>query len=140
MDEAVVKFYRRLLRTDFLHAGSIENPTIFLDSVGERVQICSQAGNNFIHLYIKLRENSIENIKYLCTCDPTANVAVEILCSLALGKSIADVARLTPEDFYTVLGSPSEDLAKKAKGLLELIRMGLKRHLESRVSVSEKAG
>jgi hypothetical protein len=131
MDEAVVKYYRKLLRSDFEHCGSLENPTIFLDSVGEKIQICSQSGNNYIHLYVNIRRNTIENIKYLCTCDPTANVAVEMLCILAKGLDLELVAKITEEDFYRVLGCSSEELGKKARGLLELLRAGIKRYKQT---------
>ena len=127
MDEAVIKFYRRLLRTDFEHTGSLENPTIFLDSVGEKIQICSQIGRDYMHLYINIREGVIEDIKYLCSCDPTANVAVEILCSLIKGKTPEQARDLQEEDFIFVLGGESEELRKKARGLLELLHRGLDR-------------
>jgi NifU-like protein involved in Fe-S cluster formation len=131
VDEAVTKYYRRLLRSDFEHAGELENPSIFLDSVGEKVQICSQAGNNYIHLYINIRDGRVDNVKYLCTCDPTANVAVEILCILIKGKSIDTLKTILEEDFFQVLGCRSDELAKKARGLLELLHTGLARYLET---------
>jgi NifU-like protein involved in Fe-S cluster formation len=131
MDEAVIKYYRKLLRSDFEHCGSLENPTIFLDSVGEKIQICSQAGNNYIHLYVNIHHNVIEDIKYLCTCEPVANVAVEILCILAKGKKPATVECFSEEDFYQVLGCCSEELGKKARGLLELLRTGIKRYRQT---------
>jgi hypothetical protein len=40
MDEQVIKYYRRLLKTGFDHVGSLENPSIFLDSVGEKIRVC----------------------------------------------------------------------------------------------------
>jgi hypothetical protein len=128
MDEAVIKYYRKLLRSDFEHCGSLEKPTIFLDSVGEKIQICSQAGNNYIHLYVNIREDVIEEMKYLCTCEPVANVAVEMLCILAKGQDLTAIESLTEEDFYRVLGCCSEELGKKARGLLELLRTGIKRY------------
>jgi hypothetical protein len=131
VDEQVIKFYRKLLRSDFEHAGSLENPTIFLDSVGEKIQICSQAGNNYIHLYINIHENLVENIKYLCTCDPAANVAVEILCILIKGRDLAFVENMTEEDFFQFLSCRSEDLGKKARGLLDLLRAGIARYRQS---------
>jgi NifU-like protein involved in Fe-S cluster formation len=131
VDEAVTKFYRRLLRSDYEHVGSLENPSIFLDSVGEKIQICSQASNNYIHLYINIRDDIVENAKYLCTCDPAANVAIEILCTLVIGKDIESAKALQEADFYQALGSKSEDLGKKARGLLELLRTGLARYKEA---------
>jgi NifU-like protein involved in Fe-S cluster formation len=73
MDEAVIKYYRKLLRTRFEYAGTIENASIFLDSVGEKVLICGSTGD-FMQLYINVVKNRIDDMKYMCQCDPTANV------------------------------------------------------------------
>jgi len=42
---------------------------------------------DFMQLYINVINNRIDDIKYMCQCDPTANVAVEILCALLKGKT-----------------------------------------------------
>jgi NifU-like protein involved in Fe-S cluster formation len=127
MDEAVIKFYRKLLRTQFEHAGSLENASIFLDSVGEKVLICGSTGD-FMQLYINVINNTIDNIKYMCVCDPTANVAVEILCTLVKGRTLDEAAGLTEQAFFQFLGSGGEELQKKAKGLLELLSRGILRY------------
>jgi NifU-like protein involved in Fe-S cluster formation len=127
MDEAVIKFYRKLLRTQFEHAGSLENASIFLDSVGEKVLICGSTGD-FMQLYINVVNDRIDNIKYVCVCDPTANVAVEILCSLVKGKTLDEAAGLTEQSFYQFLGSDGTELQKKARGLLELLIRGILRY------------
>ena len=88
MDELVVKYYRRLCRTGFEHTGELENPAIFLDTVGEKIRICSHVSHAYMHIYINIRDGIIDDVKYLCTCDPTANVVVEILCNLIKGKTI----------------------------------------------------
>ena len=84
----VVKYYRRLCKNGFEHAGSLENPSIFLDTVGEKIRICSHVSHAYMHIYINVRDGIIDDIKYLCTCDPTANVVVEILCSLLKVKQL----------------------------------------------------
>ena len=99
MDEAVIRYYRKLLRTRFEYAGSFENPSIFLDSVGEKVLICGSTGD-FMHLYINIANNTINDIKYMCVCDPTANVAIEILCTLIKGKTLDKAASITEQAFY----------------------------------------
>ncbi|MBN1191475.1 MAG: iron-sulfur cluster assembly scaffold protein [Dehalococcoidales bacterium] len=131
MDEAVTKFYRRLLRSDYANVGSLDHPSIFLDSIGEKIQICSQASNNYINLYIDIKNGTVENAMYLCTCDPAANVAVEILCNLIKGKNLEEVQAISENDFYRVLGCPSDELGKKARGLLELLHTGIKRYKET---------
>ena len=84
MDEAVIKYYRKLLKTGFENAGSFDNPSVFLESVGDG-RVCGHAGD-YMHIFINVINGRIDGIKYLCNCDPTANVAVEVLCTLAKGK------------------------------------------------------
>jgi NifU-like protein involved in Fe-S cluster formation len=135
VDEAVIKYYRRLLREGFEHAGSFHNPSIFLDSVGEGIRVCGRA-TGYMHIFINVSNKTIDDIKYLCTCDPTANVAVEVLCDLVKGKTLEEAAT-TPEDsFFRVVGSRSEELRKKAKGLLELLNRGLIRY-QTEISVQK---
>jgi NifU-like protein involved in Fe-S cluster formation len=128
MDELVIKYYRRLLRYGFEYAGSLENPSIYLDSVGEKIRICGSSTTNFMHIYINIAEGRIVEVKYLCTCDPTANVVVEILCSLLKGKSIKEAEALNEDSFSGALGSRGEDFLKKSRGILELLNRGLARY------------
>jgi aerobic-type carbon monoxide dehydrogenase small subunit (CoxS/CutS family) len=62
----------------------------------------------------------IEDIKYLCICDPTANVIIEVLCSLVKGKSIAEAQSIREEAFSQSLGTADEEMLKR----------GLTRYLE----------
>ncbi len=128
MDELVIKYYRRLLRNGFEHAGSLENPSIFLDSVGEKIYICSHIGRDYLHIYINISGDTIDDIKYKCMCDPTANVVVEILCTLVKGKTLAEAAALTEDSFVQVLGSEGEEFLKKVRGAIELLNRGLTRY------------
>lgn len=129
MDEVVIKHYRRLLRGGFEHAGSLENPSVFLDSVGERIRVCGGI-SNYLHMYINIRDGVIDDIKYLCICDPTANVAVEILCGLIKGKNLEAAEALTEESFSEALGSWGEEYVKKSGGLIELLKRGLTKYRE----------
>jgi NifU-like protein involved in Fe-S cluster formation len=128
VDEVVIKYYRKLLKTGFEHAGSLENPSIFLDSVGEKIRICAMSVNNYMHLYINIRSGVIEDIKYLCTCDPTANVVAELLCILVKGKTLAEAETITEDSFSQALGSKGEEFLKKARGIIELLNRGLTRY------------
>lgn len=128
MDEIVIKYYRKLLREGFKNAGSLENPSIFLDSIGEKIRICGMSTRNFMNIYINMEDDVIEDIKYLCTCDPTANVVAEILCSLVKGKTIKEAEALTHESFVQALGSDGEEYLKKADGIIELLNRGLIRY------------
>jgi NifU-like protein involved in Fe-S cluster formation len=127
MDEAVIKYYRKLLRTRFEHAGSFENPSIYLDTVISKVRICNHI-SDYMHLYINIVDNRIDDIRYMCVCDPTANVAIEILCGLVQGKTLEEVGVITEKELLKFLGTEDEELAKKAKGLLELLNTGIIRY------------
>jgi NifU-like protein involved in Fe-S cluster formation len=127
MNEVILKYYRRLLREGFGYTGTIENPSIFLDSVGENLPICGRLGRDYLHLYINVREGIVNDIKYLCTCDPTANVVFEVLCSLAKGKSVQEVEGFSSDTLAAALGVDDADFHKKAKGVLELMRRGFDR-------------
>lgn len=128
MDEAVIKHYRRLLRNGFEYAGSFENPSIFLDSVGENIPICGHIGVDYMHLHINIINDIIDDIKYLCTCDPAANVVVEFLCTLIKGKTLSEAQALTPDSFSRAIGSQGEDLMKKVNGMLKLLNRGILRY------------
>jgi NifU-like protein involved in Fe-S cluster formation len=128
MDELVVKYYRRLCKTGFEHTGELEKPSIFMDTVGEKIRICSHVSHAYIHIYINVRDGIIDDIKYLCTCDPTANVVVEILCNLIKGKTLKEVEALTEESFSRALGSIGEEFLKKARGIIELLHRGITRY------------
>jgi NifU-like protein involved in Fe-S cluster formation len=130
MDAAVIQTYRRLLKTGFEHAGSLEDPSIFLDTVRQNIPICGYAGD-YLQIYIQVRDGVIDDIRYLCNCDPTTNVAVEILCELMKGKPLETAKAITTELFVQALGSRSEDLRKKAEGLLMLLRGGINQYERS---------
>ena len=53
MDEAVIKYYRKLLKNGFENSGSFENASIFLDNVGEKVLICGSTGD-YMQLYVNV--------------------------------------------------------------------------------------
>jgi NifU-like protein involved in Fe-S cluster formation len=126
MDQAVIRYYRQLLKTGFKHAGSLEKPSIFLDTVSENIPICGNIGD-YLYLFVNVSNGLIEEIKYLCTCDPTSNVAIEILCILVRGKTIEEAKAITKESFFDLLESQGEELGNKAEGLIELLNRGLAR-------------
>jgi NifU-like protein involved in Fe-S cluster formation len=128
MDEPVVKYYRRLCRTGFEYAGSLEKPSIFLDTVGEKIRICSHVSHAYMHIYIDILNNVIDDIKYLCTCDPTANVVVEIMCSLIKSKMIEEAEAITEDSFSQALGGGGKEFIKKARGIIELLHRGIARY------------
>ncbi len=137
MDEAVIKYYRRLLTTGFEFAGSIENPSIFLDYDKTTGVLCGKTGNS-LRLYINTHDGVIEEIKYICTCDPTVNVALEVLCTLVKGKTTDEAENLSEQEFFRVIGSQSEDLQKKVKALKELLNIGISKYKEQTSSLQDK--
>ena len=126
MDEAVIKYYRRLLKEDFPNSGELDHPSIFVEAVGERLINCGNTGN-YMQLYLQVADRRIADIKYLCACEPVANVAVEVLCTLMKGKTLDEAAGITEEPFYQFLGSRDEGLRKKVRGLLQLLSKGIAR-------------
>jgi NifU-like protein involved in Fe-S cluster formation len=128
MDQTVVKYYRHLCRNGFEHTGELENPSIFLDTVGEKIRICSHVSHAYMHIYINIRNGVVDDIKYLCTCDPTANVVVELLCSLVKGKTIKEAEALSEDSFSQALGGGDEEFRRKVRGIIELLHRGLTRY------------
>jgi NifU-like protein involved in Fe-S cluster formation len=121
MDEVVAKRYRKLLENGFEHAGSFDNPTMFIDTKAEGVTICGKGESDYINIYIMVSNGVIDDIKYLCSCDPTANVVVEVLCSLAKGKTIGEAKALKKEQFFEAIGSDGGTVRRKVWGSIELL-------------------
>jgi NifU-like protein involved in Fe-S cluster formation len=124
MEEAVIKYYRQLLKSDFENSGAIENASIFIQAVGEKMVHCGNTGN-YMQLYLNIAGNRIDKITYLCSCEPTANVAVELLCTLARGKSLDDATALSEQTFYQLIGCEGDELKLKVRGLLEMLKEGI---------------
>jgi len=128
MDKVVLNYYRKLCQTGFVHAGKIDNPSIFLDSIGEKIRICSHTGRSYIHVYLNVNRSMIEDVKYLCTCDPTTNVVVELLCLLIEGKTIEEADKLSEEAFVKELDSRGEQYLRKTRGIITLLKRGISRY------------
>lgn len=128
MDHQVILHYRRLLREGFKHAGSIENPAIVLDTVGEKIRICGHTGHNYLHVYFSIAAERITDIKYMCTCDPTANVVVETMCGLLKGKTVSDAEKIGVDDFIREIGSTGDEFVNKSQGMVELVHRGIQRY------------
>ncbi len=127
MDEKAIAYYRRLLKEDFPNARELDNPSVFIEAVGEHLINCGNTGN-YMRLYLRLDDDRITDIAYLCSCEPAANVAVEILCTLMKGKTLEEALDLTEEPFFLLLGSRDEKFLKKTVGLLALLKEGIARH------------
>jgi NifU-like protein involved in Fe-S cluster formation len=124
MDQAVIKYYRKLLKEYFPNSGKLENATIFVEAIGQHMLHCNEPGN-YMQLYLQVDDQRITDIKYLCSCEPVANVAVEVLCDYVRGKTLEEAANITEEPFYQIIGSNSEEVSIKIKGLLELLHEGI---------------
>jgi len=127
MDEAVIKYYRKLLRTGFEHAGSFDNPSVFLESGAVGKSCWGGGAGEYMHIFINVTNGRIDDIRYLCLCDPTANVTVEALCALAKGKRVDETQTITEDSILQAIGTESEDVRKKARRLLESLNNGLTR-------------
>lgn len=123
MNQAVLAYYRQLLKDNFPHSGELENPSIFAEAVGKEMIHCSDG--NYMQLYLQVSDGRITDIKYLCICEPAANVAVEILCRLLKGRELDEAAALTEKEISEALGTSDEEFQEKAAGILELLKAGL---------------
>lgn len=128
MDPAVILKYRRLLTTDFPNSGELEQPAVFVEAIGGKLINCGNTGN-YMQLFVQLNQDSIEDIKYRCSCEPSANVAVELLCELSRHQPLSAIKQLTIDDFFQAVGSRDEEFGKKAEGLLELLDQAIERYL-----------
>ena len=128
MNEAIVKKYRALLTHDFPNSGQIDQPSIFIEAIGERLINCGNTGN-YMQLFMFISNNRIVDIKYLCSCEPVANVVVEVMCDLARGKTLEEAVKIPQEAFYKVLETSDESLSRKVRGLLELMNEGIECYL-----------
>lgn len=121
MDEVVAEKYKSLMEAGFTNAGSFENPTMFIDSKAEGIHICGKGESDYINIYIMLKDGVVDDIRYLCSCDPTANVVIEVLCDLARGLTIGEAKALTKEQFYEAIGSDGGGVRRKVWGTIELL-------------------
>jgi NifU-like protein involved in Fe-S cluster formation len=128
MNEVVAERYRKLMQEGFKNAGALDNPTMFIDSKAEGVSICGQGRTDFMNIYVKISDNVITDIKYLCSCDPTANVVVEVLCDLAAGLTLEKAKVLTKEQFFKSIGSENSIVRRKVWGAIELLNRVIKRY------------
>ena len=127
MDEVITEQYRKLMQEGFKNAGEVNDPTMFIDTKAEGVSICGQGSKDFMNIYLKVTDGVISEVKYLCMCDPTANVVVEALCELTRGKTLDDVKALTKEQFFAYIGSSGGNVYRKVWGTIELINRVIKR-------------
>jgi NifU-like protein involved in Fe-S cluster formation len=99
MDQAIIKLYRRLIKENFPNSKELKNASIFVEAGRQHLVHCGEAGN-YMHLYLQVDDGWVTDAKYLCSCEPTANVAVEILCDLVIGKTLEEATGLSEEPFY----------------------------------------
>ena len=105
---------------------------VFLDPVaGGEQRICSHSAD-YMKISIKIGVGVIEDMKYLCLCDPTANVAIGVLSSILKGKTLDEAGQVKAERILQEVGSDGEELYTKSTALVELIQKGLTRYTEAR--------
>jgi NifU-like protein involved in Fe-S cluster formation len=124
MDEKIIKKYRELLTQDFPNSGKIDQSSIFVEAVGEKLINCGNTGN-YMQLYILISKDRIADIKYLCSCEPVANVVVEVLCSIVKGMTLDNTNKLSEDDFFQEILSREAIVQKKVVGIIDLFNQGL---------------
>jgi hypothetical protein len=70
----------------------------------------------------------VTDIKYLCSCDPTANVVVEVLCDLVRGMNLEQAKTLDKERFYKAIGTGGGAVPRKVWGAIHLMTQVIKRY------------
>jgi NifU-like protein involved in Fe-S cluster formation len=130
VDKAIIKQYRQLLRNDFPNSGPIESPSIFVEAIGERMIHCGNTGN-YMQLYLNVVDGRIADIRYVCSCEPTANVAVEIMCNLVKGKTLDEALAVPEKAFYDFLDCRADEYQIKTRGLLEMMNEGISGYRKS---------
>ena len=105
MDDKVIQFYRKITREGYQFSGEIDYPSIFLDSSGEKIPLCSKSVDSYVNIYINIKDDIIGNVKYRHVGRPMSNVVAEIFCALLNGKSIEEAFDLTEQDFSDYLGT-----------------------------------
>ncbi len=128
MDERVAEKYRKLMQDNFPHSGPMENPTMFIDTKAEGVSICGQGAKDFMNIYMSVSDGVISEVRYLCVCDPTANVLVEALCELAKGKTLEQAKNFSKEEFYEAIGCDNGLVRQKVWGTIELLKRVITRY------------
>jgi NifU-like protein involved in Fe-S cluster formation len=130
VNQAIIKYYRQLLKDDFPYSGPIENASISVEAVGEKMVHCGNAGN-YMRLHFNVADGRIADIRYLCSCEPVANVVIEILCDLVKGKTLNEAAATREEMLYERIGCDGrngcndDELRLKTRGLIELLKEGI---------------
>jgi hypothetical protein len=72
MDNAVIKYYKMLLKTGFERAGTLDNPSIVPEYDKTKGALCGKTGDS-LRLYINIYDDMIDDIKYLCTHGECSN-------------------------------------------------------------------
>ena len=127
MDNKVIQFYRKITREGYQHSGTIENPSIFLDSSGEKIPLCSKSVDSYVNIYIKIKDDFIEEVKYRHVGRPMSNVVAEIFCALLSGRTVAEAADLSGQDFSDHLGTDDEEYIEASNSMIKLLHIGLDR-------------
>jgi NifU-like protein involved in Fe-S cluster formation len=127
MDESVKIYYQDLIKIRFRHCGALVQPSIFIDSGVEDIYYCG-SGNDFMQIFINIRNDHVADIKYSCFCTPEANVAVEILCDLVKNKNLKECKALNEYDICRFIASEDEEFRKKSKAIVELFNIGINRY------------
>lgn len=127
MDKAVIAYYRQLMRGNFENCGTIDDPSIFVESIGDKISLCG-VEYGFMEIYATVTGAVITEIKYKCSCDPVANVAVELLVLLLKGKTLDEAAAITEQSFCDFLGTDDTELRVRSRKLLLLFGEGVSRY------------
>jgi NifU-like protein involved in Fe-S cluster formation len=128
MDEKVIQFYRKITREGYQHSGTIDNPSIFIDSAGEKIALCSKSVDSYVYIYIKINNDVISDVKYRHTGKPLSNVVAEIFCAVIIGRTLIEAENLDKKDFSDFLGTDDEEFLEASGNMIKLLHRGLDKY------------
>ncbi len=89
-----------------------------------------RGGRDHLFLYMKIKENIIEDISFECGgCDTAMFVAGDILCNLVRGKTFNEISNICEKEFLGVIGGESKDGLKHFKMAIKILKDGIKGYL-----------
>ncbi|MEW6007020.1 MAG: iron-sulfur cluster assembly scaffold protein [bacterium] len=92
-----------------------------------------RGGRDHLFLYMKIKENIIEDISFECGgCDMAMFVVADILCDLVRKKRLNEASNISEKEFLKALGGKSKSGAEHFKMAKKVLEDGLKSYIDNR--------
>jgi len=129
MHEVLRDYYQKLKNDGFEHAGRIEGADISFELSGEVSPGCFNT-DDYVGLNICLSNDLITDIKHQCISDPINNVAIEIICDLAKGKTLQEALQITEDSILQFLGCEDDTMRAKAAAILVMLHKEINEYVK----------